>query len=315
MSTFYSNNRLCALTLLLLFGSSAQATSLWVNCGSTHGLTSINAAIKALQGSEPHGSVAINVSGVCHENVVIQSIDRLTLTAVNGASITDASGGTLDVIHVIDSRDLSINGFHINAGADGVSASNGVNCDDASICRLSGNFIQGALDGYGLLVGFEAIARINGDVLQGNGTGIGVFTTSEVQANNFTVRNNGNGIEVQRGQANIGTCAIENNSGTGAFVKGNALLNVNDCSLSTNGGNGVSLLSASYARLGTAVITGNGGFGVLLRDLSMADFPGSSVTGNHGGTDVFCGPQYTATRGAIAAIGQSGGGTTNCVEP
>ncbi|HEV3018180.1 MAG TPA: right-handed parallel beta-helix repeat-containing protein, partial [Burkholderiaceae bacterium] len=269
--------------ILLPIGWTANAATLSVNCGSKTGFHSIGAAIKALQSFESHGPSTINVSGACHENVLIQGMDRLTLNALNGASITDASGGKLDVLHVIDSRDVSINGFTINAGADGVSGSSGINCDDASICRLSGNTIQGALDAFGLIVSFEAIARVNGDIFQGNDSGIGVATTSEVQANNFISRNNATGILVTRGQANIGDCTVENNSGDGASVSGNALLNVNSCSFSKNGGNGVSLTSGSYARLGAAIITGNAGSGVFLRDLSMADFRGARVTGNLGG--------------------------------
>jgi hypothetical protein len=307
-----ATTRLLTAFCLFVTAAAANAFTLHVNCGAQSGLTSIGAAIKLVQSSEETGPVTILVAGNCRENVVVQSIDRrLTLTAVNNASITDASGGKLDVILVQDSRDVSINGFTINAGADGVSGSSGVNCGDVSVCRLSGNLIQGALDASGLVVGFEAIARVNGDVLQGNGSGIIVGTTSEVQGNNFTARNNFFGIELERGQANIAGCTIENNSGDGAFLRGNALLNVNGCSISKNAGNGVSLTDASYARLGSAVISANGGVGVLLMDLSMARFPGATVTGNLGGSDVFCGPQYTATRGAVGMIGVR----TNCIEP
>jgi hypothetical protein len=302
-----------ASAMLLLIGSIVHAATLAVHCGQKYGLNNIGAALKVLQNAESTGPSTINVSGACNENILIQSMDRLTFSSVNGASITDASAGKLDVIHIVDSRDVSITGFTINAGSDGISGSNGVFCDDASICRLSGNLIQGALDGSGLQVAFEAIARVNGDVLQGNGTGIVVATTSELQASKFTVRNNGIGIDVRRGQANIDTCTVESNSGDGALVRGNALLNVNGCSFFKNGADGVELSSASYARLGTAVINANGGFGVGLSDLSMADFRGASVAGNLGGSDVFCGPQYTATRGALVAVGQSG--KTNCVEP
>ena len=117
MPTMTLNKVACVSALLLLLGSTANAATLWVNCGARSGLTSINAALKALQYSESRGSATINVSGVCKENVVIQSLDRLTLTAVNGASVSDASGGKLDVISIFDSRDVAINGFAIGAGA------------------------------------------------------------------------------------------------------------------------------------------------------------------------------------------------------
>ena len=291
--------------------AAAHAFTLHVNCGQQTGLTTIGAAIKVVQSFEESRPVTVLVGGQCRENVVIQGLDRLTLTAVSGASITDASGGKLDVILVQDSRDVSINGFTINAGADGVSGSNGVDCVDVSVCRLSGNLIQGALDGYGLLVGSEASARVKGDVLQGNGGGLFVGGSSVV-IGSFAARNNSEGIEVARGQAFISNCTIENNSNDGGVVQDSALLFAIACSIAKNGGNGVSLQLHSYARLRTAVISGNAGAGVLVGDLSMGLFIGSTVTGNLGRTDVFCAPQYSATRGALTDIGA---GTTNCVEP
>ena len=82
---------LMASALLLVLGSAAHATTLYVNCGGKAGLPSIGAALKVLQFPLFSGPNIINVSGACHENVVIQSIDRLTLTSVNAASISDPS--------------------------------------------------------------------------------------------------------------------------------------------------------------------------------------------------------------------------------
>jgi Right handed beta helix region len=304
------------LTSLLFVATAggAHALTLHVNCGQQTGLTTIGAAIKVVQSFEESRPVTVLIGGQCRENVVIRGIDRLTLTGVNGASISDASGGKLDVIYVQDSRDVSINAFTINAGADGVSGSNGVNCDDVSVCRLSHNVIQGALDGFGFLVNGEAVGRLNGDILQGNFAGVGVFTSSKVTGDSFTARNNTDfGIEVERGEAIFNNCTIEMNSADGAFVRGRALFHSNGCSFSKNGRDGIRVLHSSFTRVRTAIVTANAGAGVFLQDLSMAHFdPPSTVTGNHGGTDVVCGPQYTATRGALTNIG---GGTTNCVEP
>ena len=70
----------------------------------------------------------------------------------------------------------------------------------------------------------------------------------------------------------------------------------------------------SVMRIGAYSITGNGGAGVRLGDLSFSFFDAGNVTGNLGGTDVVCGPQFSATRGALPAS-NIGGGTTNCSEP
>ena len=77
---------LYASALLLLIGSTAHATTLNVSCGarSTSGaFASIGAALKTLQYSESRGPTTINVSGACHENVVIQNVD-LRVSPRNG---------------------------------------------------------------------------------------------------------------------------------------------------------------------------------------------------------------------------------------
>src|ERR1700736_4678854 len=113
MAHSMSAKKLLAGLVLMAAAAAAHALTLKVNCGQKFGLTTIGAAIKVIQSFEQPKPVTILVSGSCRENLVIQSIDRLTLTAVNGASITDASGGKLDVILIQDSRDVSINGFSI----------------------------------------------------------------------------------------------------------------------------------------------------------------------------------------------------------
>src|SRR6516165_12585032 len=118
MSRFRIGASLCLSLLLLMSVGAVNAATLSVNCGGKGALSSIGGALKVLQNVP--GPNTINVSGACHENVVIQSVDRLTLNAVNGASVTDASGGKKDVIAVLDSRGIAINGFTINAGSDGV---------------------------------------------------------------------------------------------------------------------------------------------------------------------------------------------------
>jgi hypothetical protein len=49
MKVFNSNKYISALGLLLLVGSTAHATTLFVNCGGKAGLSSIGAALKTLQ--------------------------------------------------------------------------------------------------------------------------------------------------------------------------------------------------------------------------------------------------------------------------
>src|SRR5262249_23719808 len=97
---------LCAVLILAFSAGSAKAATLYVNCGGKGGLTSIGAALKTLQYSEDHGPTTINVAGACRENILIQNTDRLTLNALQGASITDASGGLKDLIDINTLADL-----------------------------------------------------------------------------------------------------------------------------------------------------------------------------------------------------------------
>jgi hypothetical protein len=291
--------------VLLLAAMGTDAATLSVNCGAKVGFTTIGAAIKVAQFAGPS---TINVSGACHENVVIQSLDQLTLTALNGASINDPSGGNLSTLTIDDSRDVAINGFTINGGADGID------CQDGSVCRVNGNTIQGAVNGYGVGVFFSQLF-LDGGKLQNNGTGLAVINGASGKATNVTIQNNANGIEI-RTQSFVNTTAtITANTAGGVFVHEGGTLSCPGCQITGNGGIGVILRRDSSARLyATYAVTGNTGGGVLLTEESSAYFPTptGTVTGNTGGTDVFCGSSYTTARGATTNIG---GGTTNCVEP
>jgi len=305
---------LCLTALLLMSAGTVRAATLYVHCGGSGGLNSIGAALKALQHSENIGPSTINVSGACHENVVIRSLDRLTLNAINGASVSDASGGKLDVVAVYDSRDVAINGFAINAGSDGVSGANGISCNDWSACRLALNVIQGAGSGAGFAVYQASEATVDGDTFQNNGVGLIANSGSKVrpggQTRPLTSQGNGTGISTARQGIVFVLATVQNNSGIGVNVQFQSTLEVAGGAISHNGGVGAYVREHSAARFtGGTTITNNGGPGVLIQDLSMVNFA-ATVTGNGGGTDVVCNPQYSATRG----VGDTGG-TTNCVEP
>jgi hypothetical protein len=268
-------------------------------------MTSIGAALRVLQNGEGHGASTINVSGACHENVVIQSLDRLTLNATPGASINDPSGGNLDVIDVVDSRDVSINNFTINGGVWGV------NCQDRSLCRLNGNTVQGA-NGAGIGVFFSQ-ADIFGGVVQNNPAGLMIFNGSEVKVQGVTVQNNGTGINVRTHSFVTTDSTFSGNSGTGLFAHLNATVMCLGCTASGNGDHGVIIRQNSTVRFTGATVTGNTGGGVLLSEESSAFFDvGGNVTGNPGGLDVACGASATSAKFATSNIN---GGNTNCKEP
>lgn len=319
------------VALLLLIGSEAAAggsgNTLYVHCGASSGLNSIGAALKALKYSESSGPSTINVSGACHENVLIQNMDRLTIAGSNGASITDASGGAADIVDIRNSR-VTITGLTID-GQNGIN-NDTVDCEQGSQCTLIGNTIQGAADPVGVYALSSAI--IVGGVLQ-HGTFSGIFAFGDVAAYGVliqgnpvglivrfggrarlgfsdpasspglartpsTIENNGVGVRVTQAQFACGGCVIQENFGDGinADVSGEVRIN------------GASFIDGSSV---APSVTRNKGHGVFLGDLSSGLFAGppSTVTGN-GQPDIVCNAPTSVTRGALTAAG--GAAHTNC---
>jgi Right handed beta helix region len=292
-----------ALFLLLSIGAAsqhAQAVNLSVNCDKHE---SIRKALRLLATSNPQGPNKIVVSGSCKGNLVIQSMDRLTLITKTGASITDRSNGSLAVVDIEDSRSVTVQGFTINGGAQGIL------CNTASVCYLTGNTIQGpGRFGVDVLRGSHAFLESNviqnwsrgafitgsaevfssNDVFQGNGgSAIAVLNRSYFESTNSSLDNNGVGIEA---------------GGSGVFLGGGTI--------SGNTFDGVRVLAASEAIFSGPTITANGGVGVQVMDSSFAAFLAASITGNLSGLDVDCEPQFP-----IAQFVDRTGGITNCVEP
>jgi hypothetical protein len=135
--------RFLAFFLLVAIGAasqSAQAANLTVNCDKHE---SIHKVLRLLAKTHPQGPNTITISGNCTANFVIQSMDGLTLISKTGASLTDRSGGTLPVVDIEDSQRVTLQGFAINGGAQGIL------CSTASLCYLTGNTIQGP-GGFGI---------------------------------------------------------------------------------------------------------------------------------------------------------------------
>ena len=292
----------------------AKPVDIDINCNQPAGPNnSINAVLARL---DPLRVWTLDVSGACKENVVIQSFENLTLVAKPGASITDPSGGNLDVLDVGDTHEFSLQGFTINGGATGVA------CLDYSLCRFSGNTIQGSA-GDGMVI-VRSRASLQGDTLQNNaGRGLAVLSGGIALAIGVTAQGNGQIGALANIGSNLTTLNLisRNNAAAGMRIANHSTLRLIDSTVTGNAGQGVTVDFSSEARFDTNttgnVITGNGFAGVRLGDLSFVFFTGAdNITGNQlsnpGGFDVVCGLQFSATRGALTSIG---GGTTNCVEP
>src|SRR3989440_4427173 len=99
--------RFFAFFLLVAIGVAsqyAQAANLSVNCDKHE---SISKVLRLLAKTNPVGPNTITVSGGCDENLVIRSMDRLTLVTKKGASITDRSGNSV-VVDIEDSRSVTV---------------------------------------------------------------------------------------------------------------------------------------------------------------------------------------------------------------
>lgn len=300
--------KLFTALLLVIAASVASALTLRVNCGSKSGLSSIGAALKILQDEESSGPDTINVSGACKENVAISGFDRLSLKGAPGASISDASGGTTDVLQTLDSSTVRVEGFTLNGS---------VSCQEGSTCTFVGNTFQGS-PGEGVSVSRSYLDLLFGNVIQNAaGDGLDIENGSVVRTINLTVQHNGGdgAILFSGGNLTVYASSFVSNGGNGITVLTHSTLRfaAGGSTNQSNGGDGIFVQGGSEARVGAqSVITGNGGAGVRVGDLSYVEFGQSNITGNRGGVDVVCGPQFPATRGAKVNVG---GGTTNCVEP
>jgi len=297
--------RFFALFLLVGIGAAglAQAADKTVDCDKKE---SIRRTLKQLAVSNPKGPNTVSVSGSCRENLVIQSMDRLTLITRKGASITDNSGGNLAVVDIEDSHSVTLQGFTINGGGTGVS------CGTASVCYLTGNTIQGAVGvGVGVGVGSGSRAFLGSNVIQNSaGPGSTVEDGSQMFSGNDVFQGNaGQGVVVY-GAYFVASNSSFLNNGVGIHAVASTL-RLHGGTISGSIGNGTTMLAGSTAVLDGAAVTGNGGDGIHLEDASFAGFiGGATVTGNLSGLDVDCAPQFTITHFVART-----GGITNCVEP
>jgi hypothetical protein len=281
-------------------GQYARAANVTVNCDKKE---TIHKAVKLLADSNPQGPNTITVVGSCRDNVVIQSIDRLTLITKTGASITDRSNGSSAVVAISDSHSVTVQGFTINGGLAGVG------CYTASVCHLTGNTVQSAVIGVDVSGGSRAFLESN--VIQ-NSTfeGSGVEDGSQMFSSNDVFQGNiAQGIVLGAAYFTATNSSFLNNGG--GILAAESNLRLQGVTVSGSIGNGMTMRAGSAAVFQDGVtVTGNGGDGIHLEDASFAGFQSATVTGNLSGLDVNCAPQFTITHFVART-----GGITNCVEP
>jgi hypothetical protein len=253
----------------------ARAASLSVNCDKHE---SISKVLRLLATTNPQGPNTIAIFGSCKGNFVIRSMDRLTLIARKGASITDRSGGTLAVVDIEDSQRVTLQGFTIIGGAQGIQ------CSTASLCYLTGNTIQDSAV-IGLFVDGASHAFLESNVIQNNGfRGSMVSDGSQMFSSNDVFKGNADKGVV----ASFGAYFVASNS---SFLNNAVGIEAADSHVRLRGGtisgngDGTILVGNSSATFQGPTITANSGVGVHLDDGSFAVFLGANITGNLSGLD------------------------------
>ncbi len=272
--------------VFLLFSIVTNAATVPIDCNKPGAAGKIHTYLKLLN---PQGPNTLRISGTCHENIVIQAFDRLSLIAAPGAVLKDASGGQKPVINITDSQRIYIQGFTISGGSSGVL------CFDGSLCRFSGNTIERSTNA-GVWVNHSQ-ATFSGDVFQDTGDpGLGI-DASNITAYGVTVQHSaGAGIYDADGSVlEAYQMNIQDNGGDGIAVLSQSHMLLGVSTLNNNAYNGIDVGFQSEVLLVQNTVTTNGYNGVSIGDLSLADFyGGGTFTGN--GVDIWCGGQYSVAR-------------------
>jgi parallel beta-helix repeat protein len=248
------------IAVLLLFPRVAAA-AVQVHCDDAGSLQ------RAVDVARP--DTTILVSGTCNENVVIRpEKNRITLDGGGSAAINGVVANLPTVS--IQGRDITIRGFAVTGGADGIEvARGGAALIDGNVVRGNGNF--------GISLVQDASATIVNNVVRENtNAGIAISSSSSAwigfvsfqdaapSANQITdngQQRGGNGIVVRRG--------------SNAVIAGNTLSN--------NTGNGIRITESSYARVSANTIDANQQNGIAVEQgsglvASLPPPPGQAET-------------------------------------
>jgi parallel beta-helix repeat protein len=271
------------------FGREARAAVV-VNCNKpghtiTHALTHATGA-----------PITIEVSGTCHENVII-GVSEVTLVTTDGATVNgpDATKPTILVL----AGNVVIDGFTIIGGSSGVA---GV---AAHLLTLENCNVNNA-GSIGIAFLESSGSTIDKCTVQNNPIfGITVQESSGVTITNSTISNNGqagihvfNGGSARIGIANTGQLAgnhITGNQASGiavtiggsAFIGGNTITGNGKGNGATFAQAGIFVFDSTADVAGGNTISGNAAFGIILHgsrllvgDPATSFTSANSITGN-----------------------------------
>ena len=234
--------------------------SLWVLvilAGANHALGQANRQVNCAAGETISAALSaassgdtITANGVCKESVLIPAeVTRITLNGRGTATISHPTGVTTPgpAAHVIyiRGRGITVTGFRISGGVDGVHLSGpahaviqgnsisdntgrGVHVDKGSVAQIAGNTIE-SNGGGGIHITESSMARI----------GFLIPPQPQLQPNRIT-RNGSYGILIARGStARVVGNSIEANDGPGIMVDRSGEADVAANTISANAGDAI----------------------------------------------------------------------------
>jgi len=254
----------------------------------------------------------ILVSGTCDENVTIPAgKDLLTLNGGGAATINGLNNNLATVS--ITGRDITIRGFTVMGGNDGIEVARGGGATiDSNVIRNNGNF------GINLVNGAFATI-VNNMVYNNRNAGIAVNSNSSAWIGFLSLSDTIGSPNVITANAQQG---IVTRRGASAVIVGN--------DISDNMANGLRITESSYARLSGNTINHNGQNGIFVEQGSgalLAPPPPPTVTEtiftrpnsttiNNGGFGVWCqvGGYTDGRLGTIAGANGAKNYSEGCID-
>ena len=290
-------------------GSPVNTVQIHVDCGNpTARVKSIAAGLQLLGNLHP---AVLLISGTCHENVVIQGLNGITLQGNPTGTIDGGSDPNRSTVAIDGSLNIALSNLTVTGGGQGVG------CVGVSYCSLTEVTVQNSL-GEGAVVAAGARLVLLDSVMQNNtAAGLGVGGVAFLFGGAIT-GNGSDGVAMRNGgflAASSGNLTaavtIENNAGNGIRAALHNTISLIPAIITANALDGVTLQIGSALNMFGSSITNNGGHQVRIGDLSVARFSGfqsNTVTGANS-PDVVCDPQFSTTRQLAA---NAPGATTNC---
>lgn len=287
----------------------ANTVQIRVECGNPAArVKTIADGLKLLGNLHP---AVLLISGTCHENVVIQGLNGITLQGNPKATVDGGSDPNFGTVKISGSINIALNNLTVTGSGQGVG------CLGVSYCVLTQVTVENSL-GDGADVQAGARLEIFDSVIQNNANaGLGVAGVAAFFGGAIT-GNGSNGVALRNGgffatvPGNLtATVTIQNNAGNGIRTALHNTIILNSAIVSGNAIDGVTLQMGSTLDMFASNITNNRGHQVRIGDLSVARFSGfqsNTVTGANF-PDVVCDPQFSATRQLLA---NAVGATTNC---